>query len=206
MELQFQNKDIKNAVIRSQHCQRNWDLSKEIPQEDLDTILYSVTNCPSKQNHAFYKVHAVTNRTVIEEIHKNTEGFLLPTGEWTTNSQTLANLLLVFEEVDTSVAHKTKNKLYENKSENAKNRDVNMAVGIAAGYANLTSAILGYSTGCCACFDPEKIKDILKLDKSPILLMGIGFKDDTRNRRYHQETNQLFPTKPKETIEVNIIR
>lgn len=204
MELHLQHNDIKKAVVRSQHCQRNWDLSKEFPQEDLETILYSVTNCPSKQNHAFYKVHAITNREIIEQIHTNTEGFLLPTGEWTTNSQTLANLLLVFEAIETSTAHKEKNKKYENQE--VKHRDINMAVGIAAGYANLTSAILGYSTGCCACFDPDKIKSILKMDKQPVLLMGIGFKDESRNRRYHQETNQLFPTITKEKIEINLIK
>ena len=32
------HKQIQKAVIRSQHCQRNWDLSKQIPQEDLDLI------------------------------------------------------------------------------------------------------------------------------------------------------------------------
>jgi len=32
--------DIKKAVIRSQHCQRNFDLDKQIPQEDLDLLIY----------------------------------------------------------------------------------------------------------------------------------------------------------------------
>lgn len=205
MELQIDHRDIKKAVIKSQHCQRNWDLSKEIPSSDLETILYSVTNCPSKQNHAFYKVHAITNRTIIEDIHANTNGFGLPNGNFTTNSQTLANLVLVFEEVETSYTHKEKNKLYENGLK-TKTRDVNMAIGVAAGYANLTSSILGYATGCCACFNPDKIKEILNMNNLPILIMGIGFKDESQNRRIHHKTGELFPTKSKEPIEVNIIR
>lgn len=201
MELEKTHSKIKKAITKSQHCQRNWDLSKKIPQDDLDTILYSVTNCPSKQNHSFYKVYAITNRDIINKIHENTHGFLLPNDEWTTNSQTLANLLLVFEEVAPTEKHTNKNQNYENGSNAVKNRDVHMAVGIAAGYANLTASMLGYSTGCCACFNGEEIEKILNLSKSPTLLMGIGFGDPTRNRRLHHETNQMFPTKKKEQIE-----
>ena len=47
-----------------------------ISKDDIDLIIHSVTNCPSKQNISFYKVHAITNRQVIENIHDNTSGFL----------------------------------------------------------------------------------------------------------------------------------
>ena len=197
----FTHSDVKKAVIRSQHCQRNWDLSRDIPQEDIDLIIHSVTECPSKQNHAFYKVHVVTDRNKIEQIHKNTEGFLLDNNQWTTNSQTLANLLLVFEGVDTSEKHKQKNVTYEGSSWSVE-RDTHMAVGVAAGYANLTASILGYGTGCCACFDEKEIKTILGMKQNPVLLMGIGFKGIGKNRRIHHQTGQLFPTKKKELITI----
>lgn len=197
----FTHSDVKKAVIRSQHCQRNWDLSRDIPQEDIDLIIHSVTECPSKQNHAFYKVHVITDRNKIEQIHKNTEGFLLDNNEWTTNSQTLANLLLVFEGVETSEKHKQKNETYEGSSWSVE-RDTHMAVGVAAGYANLTASILGYGTGCCACFDENQIKTILGMKQNPVLLMGIGFKGIGKNRRIHHQTGQLFPTKKKEPITV----
>lgn len=203
--MELTNKELEKAIIRSQHCQRNWDISKSIPKEDLDLIIYAVTNCPSKQNHSFYKVYAVLNRNIIESIHSNTQGFLLPSGEWTTNSQTLANLLLVFEEVDSSQKHKIKNIKYENASSSTIKRDTDMAIGIAAGYANLISNILGYKTGCCACFDGPQIKEILGMQSPPNLLMGIGFGDSNKNRRLHHKTNQLFPTKTKEKIIVEII-
>ena len=45
--------DIKKAVIRSQHCQRNFDLTKSIPENDLELLIHAATNCPSKQNIAF---------------------------------------------------------------------------------------------------------------------------------------------------------
>jgi hypothetical protein len=45
--------DIKKAITKGQHCQRNWDLYKDIPEEDMDLLIHSVTQCPSKQNTAF---------------------------------------------------------------------------------------------------------------------------------------------------------
>jgi hypothetical protein len=203
--MQITHQELEKAIIRSQHCQRNWDISKNIPQEDLELIIHAVSNCPSKQNHAFYKVYAVVNRNIIESIHATTEGFLLPNGEWTTNSQTLANLLLVFEAIETSDRHKIKNHIYENGSKATSTRDSDMAIGIAAGYANLISNILGYKTGCCACFDGTQIQQILGMTNGPSLLMGIGFGDPDRSRRLHHVTNQLFPTKTKEKISVEII-
>jgi nitroreductase len=209
-------KDIKKAVIRSQHCQRNWDLTKKIPQDDLDLIEHAITQCPSKQNVAFYKVHMITDRNIIEKIHSNTRGFTtnFVTMEAETNSQTLANLLIVFESFD---GHLEKdNKVFRNDeiwklesgvelSEAEKEtfkRDQQMAVGIAAGYANITSAMMGYGTGCCACFDDNAIKDILGISGTVLLMMGIGFKDSSRNRREHHKTGFVFPTKTKQKIKV----
>ena len=95
------HKELEKAVIRSQHTQRNWNLSKNIPKDDVNVMLHAVTNCPSKQNIAFYKVHFIQDRDVIEEIHEQTEGFSTkrkkgdPVG-FETNPQTLANLLVLF--------------------------------------------------------------------------------------------------------------
>ena len=61
--------DIKKAVIRSQHCQRNFDLEQNIPEADIETLIHAATNCPSKQNMAFYKLHVVTDRSLIEQVH-----------------------------------------------------------------------------------------------------------------------------------------
>jgi nitroreductase len=213
--------EIKKAVIRSQHCQRNWDLSKEIPQEDLDLIIHAATQCPSKQNIAFYKVHFITNRELIEKVHSKTAGFTnYRTGELETNSQTLANLLIAFEEEDYLNRHTT-DKVFRNDEmlnldttgtlseshQESLQRDQHMAIGIAAGYVNLTSSMLGYGTGCCACFNSIEIAELLGT-KNPIkLLMGVGFKDESRPRReHHSKPEFVFPTKKKQEIVVNIIK
>ena len=59
---------LKKSIYKSQKCQRNWDLSKDIPKEDVEVILTSATQCPSKQNLPYYKVHAITDRKMIEKI------------------------------------------------------------------------------------------------------------------------------------------
>lgn len=214
--------DIKKAVIKSQHCQRNWDLSKDIPEDDLNLFIHAVTNCPSKQNIAHYKVHFITKRTVIDEIHENTAGFAnynqYPEIVQETNSQVLANLLIAFELYDfkLSLPDTTfrndetqawiENKELTNSQEMAMLRDRHMAVGIAAGYVNVIASMIGYSTGCCACFDTNKIKEIINAENEILLLMGVGYPDKTRNRREHHISDFVFPTKKKQPIIVNHIK
>ena len=208
-------KDMKKVIHKSQHCQRNWDLSKEIPQEDLDTMLEAVTQCPSKQNKAFYKVHFITNRDVIEKAHANTVGFgnYLTINENTakfepqTNSQVLANLLVVFEKYSEDNVQQHPNPEFEFDTDEVENTDRNTAVGIAAGYLNLTGSLLGYSTGCCGCFQPQKMQEVLGLDNEPLLLMGVGYPDETRNRRmHHKDENFKFPTIKKSPIPVKVVK
>lgn len=208
---------ISKAIIRSQHCQRNWDLSKSIPKEDLDLLVTAATECPSKQNVAFYKAYFITNRQIIEKIHDTTKGFTTRTG-FETNTQVLANLLIVFEDYN-YLPEVAKSGIYRNQetdallhgkeyddAQNLLNRDRDMAVGVAAGYLNLTASLLGYSTGCCACFDPIEVKRILDLKNKPILMMGIGFKDPNLNRRVHHKNHKfIFPTKTKQVIPTEFI-
>lgn len=204
-------KEITSVVIRSQHTQRNWDLSREIPQEDIDTIVHAVTNCPSKQNFAFYKAHFITNREIIGQIHELSTGLGITnfkTGVRTdiTNPQTLANLLIVFEEIEPSGSYKYKWKQRDSESDYTYNKDKDMAIGIAAGYVNMVSALLGYQTGCCACGEFGSIKDLLGLDKEPALLMGVGYKDPTKERREHHTLGVKIPRRPKEKIQVSYIK
>ena len=208
--------NIEKAIINSQHCQRNWDLSREIPQEDLDLLITAVTQCPSKQNIAHYKVHAITNREIIEAIHNKTNGFTVnpTTNESTTNTQVLANLLIVFEELqadhnnpevkrrNAQLLNLTKGR-WDWDTMSTVRRDLNMSVGVATGYLNMTANLLGYSTGCCACFDDLAIKEILGLKKEPILLIGIGFKDNNLDYRvHHNDHTFVYTSMAKQQIEV----
>jgi nitroreductase len=219
--MEITQSDLIKAIHRSQHCQRNWDLSKSIPDEDMEVLITAATQCPSKQNIAFYKIHFITNRDIIESIHAKTEGFTTSYNPYkaTTNSQTLANLLIVIEQNDfleslKSDIHRSDESrrfletgIVDKGAEYLWKRDTEMAVGIAAGYLNITASLMGYSTGCCACFDGPAIKEILGLEKEPVLLMGIGFKNPELNRRiHHADHSFIFPTKIKQPIPVNRIK
>ena len=204
------NTHIKKAVIRSQHTQRNWDLSKEMPQEDIDLLVDAATNCPSKQNFAFYKVHVITDRKVIEQVHANTTGlgFTNKNGESeiTTNSQTLAHVLFAFEDVSRSERYKQKWAEHDDAVEFNWARDQHMAIGIAAGYLNVVASMLGYGTGCCACGDFPAIQKAIGMERDLVLMMGIGIKRDDVNRRVHHVSGEMMPTHKKEEIQVNLIK
>jgi nitroreductase len=187
---------IKKTIHKSQHVQRNFDLSKQIPEEDRLVIEEAVTQCPSKQNAAFYDVVSITDRETIERIHETTKGFGLEDGTNITNSQTLANMLLVFLSRE---PHK------EFVSDMDKRADAEMAVGIAAGYTNFISSMLGYGTGCCKCFMTHELQEILVTDREPILMMGIGYADEERHRREHHVSGEMFPTRKKEAIHLERI-
>lgn len=218
----WETSEIIKAIHRSQHTQRNYDLSKTIPVEDLKTIITSATQCPSKQNVAFYDLHVITNQELIHEIYKTTTNIHADSKEYggLSNPQVLANLLLVFTEKKTSskTKHREAQKAAENIDTDLNNQIVNndrhVAVGIAAGYVNLTASLLGYETGCCSCvMNYDKLKSLLGSDDMPILLMGVGFKNEDKNRRVHplhgttdwSQNNwvELFPSKKKEAIKIN---
>jgi nitroreductase len=234
---------LKKSITKSQHCQRNWDLTKQIPEQDLELLIHAATQCPSKQNMVFYGVHFITNREIIEKIHSYTDGFLITTPNSkktiTTNTQTLANLLIVFEDINITehlknnpnLARSPESKIAAVESDEIKleklqnnlksdinymgkfpqftvKKDMHMAMGIAAGYVNLTANILGYSTGCCACMrDAQEISKLIGISGSPILLMGVGFKDYSRPRReHHLDSNLVFQSYKKQNIPTSIIR
>ena len=227
------NSSIVKAIHRSQHTQRNFNREKVMPIEDIKTIITAATQCPSKQNLAFYDLHIVQNHDVIDEIYKTTTNITMKPearvgNERLSNPQVLANLLLVFTQSDfmnsSKVNHKNLRDLREGTSSKVNHKrileaDMHQAAGIAAEYVNIVSTLLGYETGCCRCvMDNEKLLSLLGIDKKvPILLlMGVGFKNDGMNRRIHplkdskehdiNEWEDVFRTFKKEPIKINYIK
>ncbi len=59
--------EIKRSIIQSQHCQRNWDLSKQIPEEDIETIIanmmgYNTGYCACFDDSAVQKILGISNK------------------------------------------------------------------------------------------------------------------------------------------------
>jgi len=206
---------IKKSIQKSQHCNRNWDLSKDIPQEDIDLITTAATQCPVKQNLNYYKTHVITDRAVIEKLHAATTimdfgepetGFKgydgvdgYKDGVGPTNSQIMANLVIAFTKDEPEMVREPRETEKEHGKESLTYKeDRQQAVGIAAGYVNLVSTMLGYSTGCCKCFWGDKIAEALgENGKNPILLMGIGIPDPTKQRQeHHVDSSFRFGSSP----------
>lgn len=206
------HKMIEKAVHKSQHCQRNWDLTKEVPERDLQVMETAVTQCPSKQNYAYYKPYLITNREIIQSIYNETDGFIInfETGESKKNPQVLANVLVAFVEddewrrIDSRELNAREAK--DNGTEHYEiHRQRNISIGIAAGYLNLSSTLMGYSTGCCTCFDEPKVRSILGTNRTVHLLMGVGFADEDRSRRIqHDDPDFTFPTFSKNIEAVRV--
>lgn len=193
---------IKTSIDTSQHCQRNWDLSKSVPQEDLDLMIYAVTQCPSKQNFAYYCVHVITDRSIIETIHNSTSGYMTAADKMLTNSQCLANVLFAFEIIDPSNNSKSHNKRRENKNNDIIIKDSHIAMNIATGYLNLTAHMLGYYTGYCQCFDSDAVNEILNSDNISLLL-GVGHNNPNLDRKIHHINNDdVYASFTKEVINV----
>lgn len=198
---------IRKSHIIGQHCQRNYDLTKSIPKEDIDLIIHAATQCPSKQNLDFYSVFAVQDREKITNIYNNTV-----TAKGRKNPQVLGQLLLIFVSNPKVVSFNNRNQESRDlhspvkftKNLNDLMIDMHQAIGVAAGFVNITSSLLGYRTGCCKCFDINAAKEILNLckDQEPILMMGIGIKDDNRNRRSEHFTDKMIDTFEKIPIKV----
>ena len=226
---------LTKAINSSQHCQRNFDLEKQIPEKHMKQFIHAVTECPSKQNVGFYEAHFITNRDVIEAMHDTTKGFSYPKDDgngglemgYQTNSQVLANLVVVFTKVpiddnlfaeeegyDAPNGGRTEAGLEWKSDEGISDmqhemmlRDQQQAIGIAAGYLNVTAALLGYGTGCCACFDPNDLRKAGNFKNEPALMMGIGFRNAKKNRRiHHADDSFVFPTYKKQKIGIHYVR
>lgn len=205
------NRYLEKTIQKSQHCNRNWDLSKQIPEDDIKTMEVAVSQCSSKQNRVFYKAVFITDRDKIESIHEKTTGFWGGDGfskdaangkeyKFKTNPQTLANLLVAFvRDRDLDVEPRTKEEVVDGVLEGKSEPDEDRSVGIAAGYLTLASNLLGYDTGCCQCMsDMDGIKRELNTNEEVLLLMGIGYRDKTRNRlEHHADPSFLFPSLKK---------
>ena len=162
-------KQLKEAMPTTYHPQYNWDLSKDVAEDDLELFKQAMTNCPAGQdNNTYFKVIFIKNRDAIQKIYD--ELWVDSIGEDTTQTQVLANLLVVFENYDNdNILHRWDEQKYE--------VDRATAVGMSVGYLELLCALLGYKTGQLNCADKDiqqEIKKSIGLDDAPLLMMGIG--------------------------------
>lgn len=212
-------KKLKKAIDIAQRAQRNYDLSKTIPDDHLQTLIHAATNSPSKQNETHYGIKVYNDREKIEQIYNCTKRFLLFNKKnkekgykdingkfWqdedrsVTNSQILANTLFVFFEDDgnprggTHILGKESTDVHSESYQIYKEQK-SYSIGIAVGELILSATLLGYKTGICSAFDPQAVAKIINTENTVKLLVGIGFENIDTDRRFHAQTlNKDIPT------------
>tara|TARA_Y100000015_G_C2385656_1_gene87243 strand:- start:354 stop:1118 length:765 start_codon:yes stop_codon:yes gene_type:complete len=171
---------IKDAVTVSQRAQRNYNLTKSIPQKDLDCMIYAASNGPSKQNETHFNLRVFTDKDIIKKIHDATKVYALFNGsdvdevfedqkdEWgekfhtkethtITNSQIYANAVFVFCDDQKNLRGGT-HILATREGANEVTKQTlfeqkAFSVGIASGQLAMAAAMLGYKTGFCSAFE-----------------------------------------------------
>ena len=91
----------KKAITTIRKCQRNWDLSKEIPSEHIDHWIYIAKNSPSKQDEGYFNVRIIKNRELIDQLKLHTWGQSVKVGSLkgvARNPQMGASVYILFTE------------------------------------------------------------------------------------------------------------
>lgn len=211
--------DLKKAIDSAQRSQRNYDLSKSVPQDDLDTLIYAAVNSPSKQNETHYSLYVYTDQDIIRQIYNNTKKFTMIRDQQdqdesfkveddvfiqndaksVTNSQIYANALFVYvaEQGDTRGSqHKAAKENPNSTAAKVYNEQIAYSMGISVGELILSAGLLGYKTGICSALDTRPIRDILGIKQNPKLLVGVGIPNSQLDRTQHSDVlNKDVPEK-----------
>jgi hypothetical protein len=185
----------KRVIDTIRRCQRNWDLSKEIPVEHIQHWKYIATHSPSKQDEGYYNVRIIKNRELIDQLKLHTWGQTVKVGNLkgvARNSQMAASVYILFTE-----------KLSETQREIdiagnpialddiVKTKNASVAAGIAGGLIAQSAASLGYCIGFNSNHsEPEIWHSLLRIRASKEALMfgiGIGFPQENRPRNETDE-------------------
>lgn len=176
----MQNDLIKAAQV-VEHCQRNWDLSKEVPQEHIDTLVKVATTMPTKQNRNFYKLLVSTDPDFNKQCFGLAYSDTSTTGNRTSNRNNQINANVLFIYIENHSYTQSDGQEFDDASRANSKLDTAMAVGISSGALTLSAASLGYKTGYCACFVDDELHKLINSkqgcmqgEELPLLLIGVG--------------------------------
>jgi len=187
----------KKIITTIRQCQRNWDLTKDVPDEHIEHWIYIAKNSPSKQDEGYYNVRVITNKELIQYLGKHTWGKTLkipgmPYQAVARNSQMAASVYILFTEKhsvtprEIDIAGRT---ILSNNY--VKLRNAAIAAGMAGALVAQSAASLGYKTGFNTNHsEPELWHNALKIPfpKETLLFgIGIGYPQEGRERNETDE-------------------
>lgn len=200
------NNEIHDAILSSQACQRNYDLTRQIPQEHLDLMITAATQAPTKQNYSYFDLYVITDRDRIQTLYELTEGATVKNTttreqKIVLNTQTNANALFVFDlknmmqmsqdflDDQEIQEHDIVDQFNAAKGKEAWNfsEDRNRAFGICSGQLALAANMLGYRTGYCSCFYHDDVKENLGMRGDISVMLGVGIPDEEKPRLEHPD-------------------
>jgi hypothetical protein len=210
----------KQIIDTIRKCQRNWDLTKSIPEEHIDHWTYLATNSPSKQDESYFNLYVITNKEKIQLLLDHTWGHTLEIAPKvlkgiTRNTQMAANayFLFTFKLPSTNREVHENGQLYDQngKDFNERKRNGYLAIGIASGLVAQSAARLGYKTGFSVNHGQRKSnsdtvwkKELTIPEGEEIALgLGIGWPQEGRHRNEHDETEFLTGEYPSKRHSVN---
>ena len=169
----------KEASEIASKCQRNWK-DEPVPQSDIDVIVETAMNMPTKQNVLMYELFVFTGRNEIDFLYDISPPPGIESDQKWRNAQIRAPLVLAWfiakDVHDTVHSSLPEDEVYTYSTTSPEARNLN--VGISSGAAALTAGQLGYHTGFNCCFQLDKLQ-ILAQHKRPgigpfVLSLGIG--------------------------------
>jgi hypothetical protein len=187
----------KKVITTIRQCQRNWDLSKEIPSEHIEHWIYIAKNSPSKQDEGYYNVRVITNKELIQYLSKHTWGKTVkmpnvPYQVVARNSQMAASVYILFTEKhsitprEIDISGKT---ILSNNY--VKLRNVAIAAGMAGALVAQSAAAMGYKTGFNTNHsEPAVWHKTLRIpfpQETLLFGIGIGFPQEGRARNETDE-------------------
>jgi hypothetical protein len=190
--------DDKRVIDKIRQCQRNWDLSKEIPDEHIQYWKYIATHSPSKQDEGYFNVRIIKNRDLIDQLKLHTWGQTVKVGSLkgvARNSQMGASVYILFTEKlsETPREIDIAGNLIE-LDDIVKTKNASVAAGIAGGLIAQSAASLGYCIGFNTNHsEPDIWHTLLRIRVAKESLMfGIGIGIPQENRPRNETDEQEF--------------
>ena len=188
-------------------CQRNWK-DEPVPKSDIDIIVNTAMNMPTKQNVLMYELFVFTGRDEIDFLYDISTPPGVNTDQKWRNAQIRAPLVLAWfiakDVRDTVHSELPEDEVYSFSTTSHEARNLN--VGISCGAAALTAGQLGYHTGFNCCFQLDKL-EVLAQHKRPgigsfVLSLGVGKPVDGVPRNHifandHIDKTLIIKTEPK---------
>lgn len=173
------------AVKSAERCQRNWNHSKPVIEEDVKKIVDVATTMPTKQNREYYELMVSTNPNFNRTCYKHA---IDPQSEHFKdrkihrNTQVTAPLVMIWKPTSPDDLFITDSDEFT--------QNYLISIGISSGAAVLTANQLGYKTGFCSCIedetlfeDVEKIYNISVTNRFRTLIVGFGYPDENFDRQ-----------------------